>query len=49
MNGVIFWDGKLIPLAKFAEMLEIEMKKIKKEDQIGPPELSLFRYRFLVI
>lgn len=37
MNGVIWWDGKLIPISKFAEMLEVEYTK-KREEKKPPPE-----------
>jgi hypothetical protein len=29
MNGVIWWDGKLIPIEKFAEALQVEYKREK--------------------
>jgi hypothetical protein len=37
MNGVIWWDGKLIPIGKFAEALQIEHEK-KREEKKPPPK-----------
>ena len=37
MNGVIWWDGKPVPISKFAELLEIEQTK-KREEENPPPE-----------
>jgi len=39
MNGVIYWDGKFIPLSEFSRMLfeETEKKKRSESGERKPP------------
>jgi len=43
MNGVVWWNGRLIPLRELAEALEIEYKEKKEEEKQPPPKKTIMK------